>query len=289
MDKCIDSIKSTGRHKLALIGFPLDTHSSYMKGAALAPPLIRKAFHCESSNKWSETGIDLGEEDTFIDVGDLEFHSPDNAFDEIEKAVQQLLDRNLFPISLGGDHSITYPIIKAFNKKYRKIHILHLDAHPDLYDELQGDRHSHACPFARIMENGLAERLVQVGIRGMNGHQCQQAEKFGVEVMEMKDWRDDIPFRFNAPLYISFDMDALDPAFAPGVSHFEPGGLTTRQAIRVIQTVKAHEIIGADIVEFNPRRDPSGVTAMVSAKLLKEIATRIVKPKVPRTSKVRGT
>jgi arginase len=263
--------------KIAIIGFPLDAHSSFMKGPASAPPLIREAFHCESSNLWSETGFDLGGKDLIFDAGDVDFATEEDAFSAIRKAIARLLDDDLIPISLGGDHAITYPIVQAFHQKFERIHILHFDAHPDLYDELDGDRHSHACPFARIMENGLVQRLVQVGIRGMNGHQRQQAQRFGVDVIEMKDWRDDIVLTFDAPLYISFDTDALDPAFAPGVSHFEPGGLSTRQAIGMIHGLKAPKIIGADIVEYNPQRDPSGVTAMVCAKIMKEIAGRILK------------
>jgi arginase family enzyme len=152
---------------------------------------------------------------------------------------------------------------------------LHFDAHPDLYDEFLGNRHSHASPFARIMEEGLAKRLVQVGIRTVNGHQREQAERFGVEFVEMRNWRDDLTLDFDSPVYISFDLDALDPAFAPGVSHREPGGLSTRQAIGVIQRLRA-KVVGADIVEFNPRMDPAQITAVVCAKLLKEIAAKML-------------
>lgn len=264
------------RPKLAFVGIPYDANSSYLRGAASAPALIREAFRCESSNLWSETGVDLGSDGVVFDAGDLELDPDHEPFAKIEEAIARLLDQDFLPVLLGGDHSITYPIVKAFGKKYPTLHILHLDAHPDLYDELHGNRYSHACPFARILEDGLAERLVQVGVRTMNGHQQEQADRFGVEVHAMKDWDDEIVLRFDAPLYISVDLDVLDPAFAPGVSHHEPGGLTTRQVIRLIQRVTAPVIVGADIVEFNPERDPSGVTAVVSAKLLKEIAAKLL-------------
>ena len=156
------------------------------------------------------------------------------------------------------------------------MHILHFDAHPDLYHDYQGNPFSHASVFSQIMESRLVDRLVQVGVRTVNDHQREQAEKYGVEMIEMKDWKDNINLKFKGPLYISFDMDVLDPAFAPGVSHFEPGGLTTRQVIKLIQDLKVTEIVGADIVELNPRRDPSGVTAMTAAKILKEITARIL-------------
>lgn len=264
------------KSKLALIGIPYDNNSSFMKGAASAPQLIRKSFCSEASNSWSENGIDINQESALFDAGDLSPASLGFPFDQIERAVEKLLDQNYYPISLGGDHSITFPIIKAFSKKYNNLNILQFDAHSDLYDEYQGNRFSHACPFARIMEAGLAQRLVQVGIRTMNDLQQQQAEKFGVEVIQMKQCHENLQLIFNSPLYISFDLDVLDPAFAPGISHHEPGGFSTRQVIQAIQEISAPLIVGADIVEFNPLRDLNGMTAMVCAKILKELAGKMV-------------
>lgn len=261
--------------KLALIGLRYDENSSFMKGAADAPPQIRAAFRSEAANLWSETGVDLSGESTFFDAGDIESVASTEMFSLIEESVHTLLNDGLAPICLGGDHSITYPILKAFARKYSSISVLHFDAHPDLYDDYQGNRYSHASPFARIMEEGLAKRLVQVGIRTINQHQRDQANKFGAEIIEMRNWRDDLRLEFNSPLYISFDVDALDPAFAPGVSHREPGGLSTRQVINVIQNLKGN-VVGADIVEFNPRVDPLHITGTVCAKVLKEIAARML-------------
>lgn len=261
--------------KLALIGFRYDENSSFMKGAADAPPQIRAALRSDASNLWSESGIDLGLEGTFFDAGDVEPLPGTDMFLLIENSVWTLLNDDLMPISLGGDHSITYPIVKALARKYPRLSVLHFDAHPDLYDELQGNRHSHACPFARIMEEQLVQRLVQVGVRTVNGHQKQQAQRFGVEMIEMRNWRDDLSLAFDSPLYISLDMDALDPAFAPGVSHREPGGLSTRQVIDLIRRLNA-KVVGADIVEFNPRMDPVQMTGTVCAKLLKEIAAKML-------------
>jgi len=138
----------------AILGIPFDAQSSYLRGPAQAPPLIRDAFLSEASNMWTETGVDLGAEDTYVDSGDLDL-SEANAFGQIETAVEQLLEENLRPICLGGDHSITYPIIRAFSRKYEQLTIVHFDAHPDLYEEFEGNRLSHACPFARVMEAGL--------------------------------------------------------------------------------------------------------------------------------------
>jgi agmatinase len=246
-----------------------------MKGAAEAPPQIRAAFRSEASNLWSESGIDLGAEGLFFDAGDVGPVAGTEMFSLIEDSIQTLLSDGLAPISLGGDHSVTYPIVKAFNKRFGPLNILHFDAHPDLYDDFMGNRYSHASPFARIMEEGLAKRLVQVGIRTINRHQREQAERFNVEIVEARNLRHDLVLQFDSPLYISFDVDALDPAFAPGVSHREPAGLSPRQAIDVLQNVKG-KVVGADIVEFNPRMDPIQITGTVCAKLLKEIAAKIL-------------
>ena len=119
------------------------------------------------------------------------------------------------------------------------------------------------------------KRLVQVGVRTTTAHQRDQIKRFGVEVISMRDLKDDLQLEFDTPVYISFDVDGLDPAFAPGVSHREPGGLSTRQAIDLIQRLKA-KVVGADIVEFNPRMDPLHITGTVCAKILKEIAARML-------------
>jgi agmatinase len=263
--------QSAQSHQIGLIGFRSDENSSFLRGAAEAPPLIREALYSDASNLWSESGIDLGREDVFFEAGDVITDEPN----VIEDSVSRLLAQGLRPLSLGGDHSITYPIIRAITRAYPALSILHFDAHPDLYHDFRGNPSSHASPFARIMESKLAQRLVQVGIRTMNGHQREQAERFGVEVIEMKDLKEGLELRLDTPIYISVDMDALDPAFAPGVSHREPGGLTTRQVIEIIQSIRA-SVIGADIVEFNPKMDPGGMTAVVCAKILKELAAKML-------------
>jgi arginase len=257
-----------------LLGIPFDANSSYLRGSAEAPLKIRAAMRCDASNLWTESGVDLGVAGTFGDAGDLQLEGG-NAFAEIESAVGELLQKGETPVLLGGDHSITYPIVKAFAGHYPELTILHFDAHPDLYAEFEGNRLSHACPFARIMEAGLAKRLVQIGIRTMNGHQREQAAKFGVEVMEMRALPAYDRMKGSGPIYITFDIDALDPAFAPGVSHREPGGMSVREAIAHLHAIKG-EIVGADIVEYNPVQDVAGVTATVAAKILKEILGKMI-------------
>jgi arginase len=262
---------------ISLLGIPFDANSSFLRGPAKAPPLIREALYSDSTNLWTEDGTDLGRTGALHDAGDLEL--PENsipAFTAIEAAVWRTLGLGHPLISLGGDHSITYAIIRGFRPRWPELTILHFDAHPDLYDELDGKKHSHACPFARIMEERLAQRLVQVGIRTMNGHQAQQAKRFGVEVVTMRELHRFAELTLEGPLYISFDVDVLDPAFAPGVSHYEPGGMSVREVLSCLQSLHT-PIVGADIVEYNPTRDHHTQTAMVCAKVLKEIAARMLR------------
>lgn len=251
-------------------GIPYDEKSSFQKGTRKAPPLIREALHSGSMNLFAENGISIDSEQ-IIDRGDILIKD----YFDIENYTAKILDNGDKVFSLGGDHSVTFPIIKAYHKHYPKIDILHIDAHADLYHEYEGDPYSHACPFARIMENGFAARLVQVGIRTLNTHQSEQAEKFKVEIHEMKKLDLSKIKKFDNPLYISLDMDGLDPAFAPGVSHHEAGGLSSRQLIELIQNIEA-EVIGADLVEYNPERDFQGMTAYLAAKLMKEILIKMI-------------
>jgi arginase len=260
---------------VAVIGVPFDEHSSYLRGPALAPARIRQVLDSGETNWSAENGVDLGSDLRWQDLGDLELEQGGAAFAQIEAGIGRLLDRGAYVLSLGGDHAITYPIVRAYAARHQQLNILHLDAHPDLYDEFEGDRYSHACPFARIMEDGLVSRLLQVGIRTMNPHQQAQAERFGVEVVGMRDWQPGRRFEFDGPVYLSLDLDVFDPAFAPGVSHHEPGGPSVRDVLWLIHSLDA-PIVGADVVELNPERDVVDITAMVAAKLLKEIVAHML-------------
>ena len=252
-----------------LVGIPYDASSSFLRGSAAAPPLIREAMHSPAGNNYTENGADLSQ---LSDAGDL--HISENAASaraEIESGIENILDDGFRPIALGGDHSITYPIIRAIAQKHRELTILHIDAHGDLYDEFEGDRFSHACPFARIMEERLATRLVQVGIRTLTPHQRDQIKRFAVDCIEMQHFAGGARPVIHGPVYLSIDLDGLDPAFAPGVSHREPGGLSVRDVIAMIHGISG-PIVGADVVEFNPSQDLGGLTASVAAKITREIA-----------------
>jgi agmatinase len=258
-----------------LIGLPYDASSSFLRGPAEAPALIRGALWSPAGNSWTETLQDLSGAEGLTDAGDLSLPPTADARGLIETGIAGVIAGGWRPLALGGDHSVTYPVLRAVARSHSPLTILHVDAHADLYDAFDGDRFSHACPFARIMDERLADRLVQVGIRTLNQHQREQADRFGVEVIDMRAWERGVRPVVEGAVYLSVDLDGIDPGFAPGVSHREPGGLSVRDVLDTIQAIGG-TVIGADVVEYNPRQDPGGVTAIVAAKIVKEIAGRMM-------------
>ena len=260
---------------VSLLGVPYDAHSSFLRGPAGAPAAVRAALTCGSANWCTERGTDLdpAKGARWQDRGDLDL--PDEvepALAAIRAAAADAIADGGRLVSIGGDHLVAWPLVQAMTEVHEGLTILHFDAHPDLYDELDGDRYSHACPFARIMEEGKVARLIQFGIRTMTPHQREQAERFGVEVHEARSgvsMVDDL----RGPVYVSIDIDVLDPAYAPGISHHEPGGWSTRQLLDALAAVSAAgvPVVGADLVEINPTRDINEMTAMVGAKLIREL------------------
>lgn len=263
--------------KVTLLGIPWDEKSSFQRGAANGPAAIRAAFRSDSTNTWNEDVADVAV--LLEDAGDLSLEGSPDVPAQIALAATELLTRRARPVFLGGDHGVTVPLARGVHRAIGPVTVLHFDAHPDLYAELGGDRYSHACPITRILEEGLAGRVVQCGIRTMNREQEEQARRFGVEVVAMRAGLEAMRRaveRVPGPLYLSLDLDSLDPAFAPGVSHPEPGGLATRDLVSLIQAIPAGSLVAADIVELNPSNDLRDLTARVAAKLLKEIVGRMV-------------
>ena len=259
-----------------LIGLPSDVNSSFERGAAQAPATIRRALWSDRGNLACEDGQEIGIDFELRDRGDL-WLNEDAADDAvIADAIRAAIQSNAVPLALGGDHAMTHPVLRGIHAEHGPVTILHFDAHPDLYDDFDSNPRSHASPFARIMEAGLATRLVQVGIRTLNRHCREQAERFGVEIVPMADFAPDKVPVLEGPLYISIDLDGIDPSEAPGVSHPEPGGLTLREVLAVLQRQTA-VIVGADIVELNPRFDNNDRTAIVAAKLVRELSALIVR------------
>ncbi|KAA8520500.1 hypothetical protein F0562_014756 [Nyssa sinensis] len=277
----------------SLLGVPLGHNSSFLQGPAFAPPRIREAIWCGSTNSTTEEGKELNDPRVLTDVGDLPVQEirdcgvdDDRLMNIISESVKLVMEEDpLRPLILGGDHSISFPVVRAVSEKLGgPVDILHLDAHPDIYHSFEGNKYSHASSFARIMEGGYARRLLQVGIRSITREGREQGKRFGVEQFEMRTFSRDRHLLENLKLgegvkgvYISLDVDCLDPAFAPGVSHIEPGGLSFRDVLNILHNLQA-DVVAADVVEFNPQRDTvDGMTAMVAAKLVRELTAKISK------------
>ena len=253
-----------------LVGIPWDKSSSFTEGPAKAPQVIHEWLKSDISSPYSLSGNDL----TAV-IESFEDLSLSNQAEfvrqQIKSSISSKLENDNPVICLGGDHSVTLPILNAFFDKYGPMNVLHIDAHPDMYESLGGDRYSHACPFRRAIEAGYIRNIVQVGLRSVSPCNREFGRDNGV-IMLGADDIDHIPYDdLNTPLYISIDLDGLDPAFAPGVSHPEPGGLSTRDVLRILSQLRAKPV-GADIVELNPRLDHNNITAHLACRLTKEIA-----------------
>jgi len=257
---------------IALLGIPLDANSSFRFGCATGPAAIRAALHSTSGNDATERSVDVVS--LLVDVGDVgvtNVAGSEADADVITAAVRDQLGADRQIISLGGDHSVTYPILRAMRERFHELTVVHIDAHPDIYDDLDGNRLSHASPFARALEDGCMTSLVQLGIRTATPHQVAQSERWNVTMISPRELdRFDVA-ALRGPIYLTIDLDGLDPSCAPGVSHHEPGGLTVREVLDVVDALPG-PIVGADVVELNPTRDLVDMTAMVAAKLVKEIA-----------------
>ncbi|KAL5065392.1 hypothetical protein RYX36_027129 [Vicia faba] len=253
----------------------------------------RHVIKCCQSWFAENTGKDLKDSRVLTDVGDVPIQEiRDCGVDDkrlmsvIGESVKLVMEEDpLRPLVLGGDHSISFPVIRAVSEKLGgPVDVLHIDAHPDNYDAFEGNIYSHASSFARVMEGDYVRRLLQVGIRSITAEGRAQAKKFGVEQYEMRTFSRDRPFLENLKLgegvkgvYISIDVDCLDPAFAPGVSHIEPGGLSFRDVLNILHNLQG-DVVAGDVVELNPQRDTvDGMTAMVAAKLVREMAAKIAK------------
>jgi agmatinase len=261
---------------ISLIGVALDANSSHLFGAARGPEAIRTALHSGSHNSSSEASIEVIAH--LDDIGNVSIANESGSDEDarlITEAIADQLAAGRQTITLGGDHSITYPILRAFRQYYDNLTVVHVDAHPDLYDDLDGNPLSHASPFARALEQDCMARLVQLGIRTATPHQRQQAERWNVTMLSPRELHMFDASQLEGPIYLSIDLDGLDPSIAPGVSHHEPGGLTLREVLDVIDALPG-PLVGADVVELNPNRDLVEMTAMVAAKLVKEVAAAML-------------
>lgn len=267
------------------VGVPFDLGTSHRSGTRFGPRQIR----CESALlRPYNMGTRAAPFDSLrvADLGDIATN-PYNLVDSlrlIEEGLSAIVEGGCRPLVLGGDHTLTLPVLRALHRKYGRLGLIHVDAHADINDRMFGEPLAHGTPFRRACEEGLLDnhRVVQIGLRGTG----YSAEDFdwsrlqGFRVVPAEDcWYRSLtplmeeirPRLESGPVYLSFDIDALDPSLVPGCGTPEIGGLTSSQALEIIRGCRGLDLVGGDLVEVCPPYDPSGNTALVAANLLFEM------------------
>ena len=278
---------------VAILGIPIDIGTSWRSGTRFGPRQIRAESNMlRPYNMW--TKVNPFNILNCADIGDI----PINTFDlkdsvlRITKFYENLMKAKVIPMAMGGDHTLTLPILRALKEKYGKIGLIHIDAHADINDEMFGEKIAHGTPFRRAYEELLIDPkfVFQVGLRGTGYSEMDfdEARNWGFNIIQAEEiWHKSlIPIGEkicstlkDIPVYLTFDIDSLDPAYAPGTGTPEIGGLTTPQAIELIRSFQGLHIIGCDIVEVSPPYDPSGNTALTAANLLYEMLCVLPNPR----------
>lgn len=269
---------------LALFGIPYDGAVSYRPGARFAPTLVRevsslgRGFHMTRA-------VSVFDKLKAADVGDCPTVPIDQAqtYERIEKFVGQVLSHNKKFISVGGDHSTTLPVLRALKKKYGKpLNFIHFDAHLDTYPAAWGCEYHHGAFARHAVEEGLVDpkNMIQIGIRGplagaddvkfVNNHQIRVCTVDEIRDSGLNEFLKTLP-KFHGPTYISYDIDCLDPAFAPGTGTPVPGGLTTYETQRILRALQIDQLVGADIVEVSPPFDSSQITGLAAVDAMFEM------------------
>ncbi|XP_001377520.2 agmatinase, mitochondrial [Monodelphis domestica] len=276
----------------AFVGVPLDIGTSNRPGTRFGPRRIREESVLLRTVNPS-TGALPFQSLLVADIGDVDvnLYNLQDSCQLIREAYQKIVAANCIPLTLGGDHTITYPILQALAEKHGPVGLLHVDAHTDTADKALGEKLYHGTPFRRCVEEGLLDckRVVQIGIRGpsmtLNPYKYSRDQGFRVVLAEDCWLKSLVPLMGEVrqqmgdkPIYISFDIDALDPAYAPGTGTPEIAGLTPSQALEIVRGCQGLNVVGCDLVEVAPAYDPSGNTALLAANLLFEMLC--VLPKV---------
>lgn len=267
------------------VGIPMDIGTSNRPGTRLGPRQIRDESRMLRPYNMATRAAPF-ESLQVADIGDV----PINLFD-LKKSVEIIADhyrgilsRGAIPLTLGGDHTLTWPILRAMAEAHGPVALIHVDAHSDTNEHMFGEAEAHGCPFRRAWEEGALQndKVFQIGIRGTGyspddfdwgrkqGWTCIQAEECWHR--SLAPLMEDIRARIGeAPVYLSFDIDSLDPGFAPGTGTVEVGGLTTVQGLEIIRGCAGLNLVGADLVEVSPPYDPTGNTAVIAANYLYEM------------------
>lgn len=258
-----------------VFGIPYDKTICFKPGARLGPKAIREA-------SWGlETYSPLLKKDllncNFCDMQDISlFGNTEEIFRNITTVSKKIVKHDKKIIALGGEHSITYPIVKGIKDVLGDLAVLHFDAHCDLRDEYLGDELSHACVMRRCYE--ITKNIYQFGIRGGDNDEWNFSKntKLSLELMNKEDVKE--MGRLHKPLYVTIDIDVIDPAFAPGVGTPEPCGFSTKELLNSLYGLKElrDDIIGFDVVEFSPVYDVDGITSVAAAKIVREMILMIL-------------
>jgi agmatinase len=272
---------------VAVVGVPYDGGTSYRTGARFGPRAVRE----QSSliRPWNPVlKVHPFERLRVADYGDIDVVpiSIERTFEAIEAGVTAILSAKATPVSVGGDHSITLPILRAVARRHGPVGVVHFDAHPDTWDEYFGSKFFHGTPFRRAVEEGLIDprRMIQVGIRGplYGPEDFAFHEQHGLEVIRIEAVKEQgiawvagkLQRLAGGPVYCSFDIDSVDPAYAPATGTPEVGGLTSYEAIALVRGLQGLRLVGADVVEVCPPYDgPGQVTSLLAANLLFELVS----------------
>jgi agmatinase len=268
------------------LGIPWDQSSSYRKGATDGPAYLRWASSGLLFNPYTESNIDLRQAWQIFDGGDVPLGNQDPIADRkaIENAIRKYYQYNMFFMFLGGDHLTTYFCFRALKKLLKKrTGIIYIDAHPDLYEEYEQNKYSHACVVKRIVDEIRIDpsAIIEVGIRAGTPEQMATAQELGIQTISNADFLNQGPKKtaqqvldlvpsFVEQVYLSIDLDILDPAYAPAVGNPQPGGLTTRQLIDFIHQLYSLPITAFDITELCPPYDQQSTTSYTAAKIIQE-------------------
>ncbi|MGR3494837.1 agmatinase [Citreimonas sp.] len=267
------------------VGIPMDIGTSNRPGTRMGPRQIRDESRMLRPYNMA-TGAAPFDSLQVADIGDVPINTFDlkKSVDIITNHYAGILSHGAVPLTLGGDHTLTWPILRAMRDRHGPVALVHVDAHADINEHMFGETVAHGCPFRRAWEDGclLNDKVFQIGLRGtgyspddfdwgrQQGWTVVQAEEIWYTSLKplMEKVRATVG---DAPVYLSFDIDSLDPAFAPGTGTVEPGGLSTWQALEIVRGMAGLNLVGGDLVEVSPPYDPSGNTALIGANLLYEM------------------
>ncbi len=254
-----------------LIGVPFDNTCSFRPGSRFAPQAIRTcSIGIESYSPYLKKDL---EDISFFDAGDLDlpFGNTQKVMDIIQNAAKEVLSCNKRLVAAGGEHLITYPVIKEYVKTYPDIAVVQFDAHADLREDYLGEKLSHACVMRRISEIIGFKNIIQVGIRSGTEEEFNIMEDNNTLVESLSDFRCVLEKLGNRPVFLTIDLDVLDPSLMKGTGTPEPGGFSFDELISYIKELQGINIVGADVVELSPDYDSSGVSTVTAAKIIREI------------------